>query len=96
MELDVCYDFGIFHSDYLARSADDRDKAIWTYVRKRKMCRCGTREEEWDPAQGGRLNAYFPTVRICPGCVALQRTQEEQAKDIRGAQVGLTRNPDEE
>lgn len=38
-------------------------------VRERRTCRgCGTRPEEWDPARGGRADAYRPESRQCPGC----------------------------
>ncbi|MEU8379782.1 hypothetical protein [Streptosporangium sp. NPDC048865] len=40
---------------------------MWT--RDRQTCRgCGTRAAEWDPAQGGRSDAYRPKSTQCVGC----------------------------
>lgn len=70
---------GIFHSDFLARSQDDRDKAISMWLRKRTTCsQCGTRPEEWDPAQGGHRRAYLAEVQVCRGCQAIA----ERAKGL--------------
>ena len=63
---------GIFHSDFLARSQDDRDKAIWAWLRERQTCpECGTRPDEWDPTNGGDRHAYLAQVDVCRGCQAV-------------------------
>lgn len=68
---------GIFHSDFLARSQDDRDKAIWAHVRKQQACpHCGTRPEEWDPDKGGHRRAYLAEVQVCRGCQAIAERQK--------------------
>lgn len=85
------------HSEFLAYSQDDRDKAIWQYVREQRTCTCGTRPEEWDPEQGGHRHAYFPQITTCPGCVGIERTQqapEMQGDQARGKRISLARNPD--
>lgn len=65
----MCAAYRIPHSQFLAWPASDRDKAIWWHVRQRQTCSgCGTRAEEWDPARGGRLDAYKATPVQCIGC----------------------------
>ena len=72
MELGVCHHYRIPHSEFLAWSQDDRDKAIWMFVRARQTCsQCGTRADEWDPAQGGNRRAYLAEVQVCRGCQAI-------------------------
>jgi hypothetical protein len=78
-ELDYCAPRGISHSHFLggpdAWTDDDRDKALAWADRDRRTHVCGTRREEWDPAQGGRRDAYEFLPAVCPGCEALERAQ---------------------
>lgn len=96
LELEICYDYKIFHSDYLRRSADDRDKAIWTHIGKREICPyCGTSDKEWDEEQGGHRRAYVPRIHECEGCIVRERTQSApELKEGRGRRVILVRNPE--
>lgn len=92
MELGVCAEYRIFHSDFLARSTSDRDKAIWWYARKRAACPgCGTRAEEWDPDAGGSWQAYQAVPIQCEGCLKRHRAQEalEKSKPPPGMHVVL-------
>lgn len=90
MELEVAYEFGMFHSEFLAASADDRDKALWTHSRRRNACpRCGTRKDEWDEALGGHRHAYRGEIHRCQGCVVLERTQDAPQLQGEGRQRGL-------
>jgi hypothetical protein len=85
---------GIFHSEFLARSQDDRDKAIWTYLRDRQTCsQCGTRSDEWDPAQGGDRAAYRAVAKTCRGCQEIEsRTAAlDETRAGRGVKVTLIR-----
>jgi hypothetical protein len=85
-----------FHSEFLALTQDDRDKAIWQYLRERNECpHCGTRAEEWDDDTGQRRQAYVPELIECEGCVVKQRGEKEFEVELRefpGTHVGLTRN----
>jgi len=96
VELAVCADFKIFHSEFLAKLTSDRDKAIWWYARKAKECPvCHTRPEEWDESQGGHRRAYVGTFIDCEGCIVLERTQcAPEISEIRGRSAGLIRNPE--
>jgi len=96
LELAVCAEYRIFHTQFLSRSSDDRDKAIWWWLRKRKECpRCMTRPEEWDEDEGGHRRAYLPRIIECEGCIALERTEQApEMNEGRGRSVGLIRNPD--
>ncbi len=79
---------------FLAWSASDRDKAIWQHLRQRQECPgCQTRPAEWDPAQGGRLDAYKASPRRCRGCAAIQELSESPAlADAPGSYVALIPN----
>lgn len=84
------------HSEFLAYSQDDRDKAIWQFVWERRVCpRCGTRAEEWVDDAGHRRQAYIAELIECEGCVVRERgekTFEVELREFRGTHVGLTRN----
>ena len=97
LELAVCAAYRIRHSEFLGWDSDDRDKAIWHYIRGRQACRhCGTRSEEWDPARGGDHNAYVAEKERCRGCEVTQMAQASLTeKDGRGARIVLIRNPGE-
>ncbi|WP_256789808.1 hypothetical protein [Frankia sp. AvcI1] len=68
-QLALCHAWGIPHSRFLAWPDVDQDKAV-AYARFRAECcpQCGTRDAEWDPAEGGDRHAYAAAVHICPGC----------------------------
>ncbi|MFC3986785.1 hypothetical protein ACFYY8_33560 [Streptosporangium sp. NPDC001559] len=96
IELAVCAAYRIRHSEFLGWDADDRDKAIWQYIRERQACRdCGTRPDEWDPKRGGDRNAYLAERELCRGCEVLQGAQASLAGDpgrIRGERMVLIRS----
>lgn len=94
LELEVCHDYKIFHSEFLAKSQDDRDKAIWAHLRARQTCpRCHTRAEEWEPAKGGDRAAYRAVAKVCRGCQELQSREDTLPKEqrTRGMFVTLIR-----
>lgn len=90
----VCHHYRIRHSEFLSWDADDRDKAVWHYVRERQTCRsCGTRPEEWDPARGGHHHAYVAESERCRGCEVRQAAEASlTGEEGRGVHVVLTRN----
>jgi hypothetical protein len=90
IELEVCHDYKIPHSEFLSWSQDDRDKAIWMHVRNKQTCgRCGTRAEEWDPEQGGHRHAYLAQADVCRGCQALEARENAMTDEQRGAGVHI-------
>jgi hypothetical protein len=75
--LGVCHHYRIPHGEFLAWPDEDRDKAIWMWLRERSTCpHCGTRPEEWDPTQGGNRRAYLAEVQVCRGCQAIAERQK--------------------
>ena len=94
MELAVCRHYRVFHSEFLARSQSDRDKAIWDYQRWRSACPdCGTRPDEWDPDKGGHRRAYRAVITDCEGCIVIERAQAvSEMQQGRGKKVALLRN----
>ena len=98
IELAVCAEYRIFHSEFLAKSVSDRDKAIWWHIRKAKTCpQCRTRPEEWDETQGGHRQAYYAMALQCEGCLKIHRAQETLEKNpIAGAHVALLKRDDPE
>lgn len=92
VELAVCADYRIPHSEFLAWRSTDRDKAIWWLTRQRAACpACGTRPEEWDPEQGGHRRAYIARKHRCYGCEARQQVEAsiDPEKEGRGVHVVL-------
>jgi hypothetical protein len=82
------------HSEFLAWSKDDRDKALWQYARARETCTsCGTRKAEWLESEGGSRTAYEAVVDRCPGCeqVEYKRTTIDDKKAGKGTFVKLVR-----
>jgi hypothetical protein len=75
----VCAEYRIPHSVFLRDwTPQDRDKAIWWQVRKSQMCpSCGTRDSEWDEAEGGSRHAYKAVFTHCRGCEVKARSDEE-------------------
>ncbi|HEY9375045.1 hypothetical protein [Streptomyces sp.] len=94
LELDVCAEYRIPHSAFLAWDQDDRDKAIWHWIWKRQECgTCGTREEEWDESRGGHRWAYVAEKRRCRGCEVREAAEETRtAEDGRGVHIVMIRN----
>ncbi|GAA5048161.1 hypothetical protein HNP84_000231 [Thermocatellispora tengchongensis] len=88
--------YRIPHSVFLSWDADDRDKAIWQHVRERQTCGgCGTRRAEWDPAQGGRADAYTPKAEQCPGCARIE-VLSKGLPEGAGHRIVLVPNVEEE
>lgn len=74
----MCRAYQLPHSEFLAWSKDDRDKAIWQCVREQARCRgCGTRPDEWSD---GDRHAYVPMVDRCRGC-EVKQAEEDRIKD---------------
>ena len=94
IELAVCADYKIRHSEFLGWSQLDRDKAIWHLMQQREACpSCGTRPDEWDPEKGGHRRAYIARKRRCYGCEAKQQVEAsiDPEKEGRGVHVMLER-----
>lgn len=92
----MAHDYRIPHSQFLRWRKDDRDKAIWHYLRERDRCpHCGTRSAEWDEAAGGDRNAYEAALRLCRGCQLRQARQKQLDKGdgpkVSGLYVTLKR-----
>jgi hypothetical protein len=94
LELAVCASYRVRHSEFLAWSDSDRDKALWQHIRAVTTCKqCGTRPEEWDPERGGHRRAYRGVITDCEGCIVIEQTTEApQMKQGRGKKVGLVRS----
>lgn len=96
-----CGPHGIPHSVFLGSdqgwTQDDRDKALAWQELQRQTCRgCGTRAEEWDPAQGGDRTAYVFDVVVCAGCEQRERVEaslsDDDWKTQRGKQLRARRH----
>lgn len=71
-ELQICSEYGIPHSTFLAWDTDDQAKAIAFAIEKGMRCGlCGTAGWEWDETQGGSRHAYQAVENFCHGCYAL-------------------------
>jgi len=93
----VCRAYQLSHSQFLAWSQDDRDKAIWELIRSAETCPgCGTRAAEWRPELGGHPAAHLPKLELCHGCEQLENMRATLAHrdpaEVRGVHVRLVRN----
>jgi hypothetical protein len=98
LELAVCAEYRIRHSEFLSWDIDDRDKAIAFHIRKRMECgRCGTRPEEWDETRGGHRYAYIADHERCLGCERIEAGRAALTGDEgRGVRIVLKPNPNRE
>lgn len=94
----VCSHYRLPHSEFLRWSSDDRDKAIWQYIRERQACQaCGTRRDEWDETRGGHRYAYAAEKTRCRGCELIEAARATVTdEDGKGVHVSLVPNHGEE
>lgn len=87
-------EYRLMHSEFLEKDQEDRDKAISWFVRQRELCpNCGTRDVEWDPAEGGNRHAYGAEIRRCRGCEVKQAAEDSDLSGYgRGIYVAMRRN----
>lgn len=92
----VAHEYRMMHSEFLAKDKDDRDKAIWWYIRQKQTCpACGTRETEWDPTKGGNYHAYGAELYRCRGCEVKQMAEESDLRPYgRGIHIRMRKNDD--
>ncbi|MFD4397199.1 hypothetical protein [Kitasatospora sp. NPDC058478] len=57
---------------------------------------CGTRDEEWQPDQGGDCRAYEVSTTRCAGCAAIERRREELPEGLGAAGLNLGLVPAEQ
>lgn len=54
-------------------------------MRQRQTCSgCGTRPDEWDPQEGGGLDAYAAEPQLCFGCAAVEIQQKAIPENAPG------------
>lgn len=92
----VCASYGIPHSTFTGWDRDDRDKALWWEIHRRTACpQCGTRPDEWNPAEGGHDHAYIAEARQCWGCAEKAPMEKKMADAAQPGQwVALVKNPE--
>lgn len=85
--MSYCGPIGLPRSTFLRWDRDDQDAAIVWQMRRNQTCQsCGTRPDEWDPALGGRDDAYRAELHKCWGCHA-KAAAEKSITDSMGAGV---------
>jgi len=76
MELSLCNEWGIPHSEFLEWEPDDRSKAAAFVMEKSLRCDlCGTAQWEWDE----NIKAYSPIEEFCMGCYYKEITSEDSS-----------------
>lgn len=70
---------------FLSWPIEDQDKALAWQRERAKVCRCGTRREEWvaDP------DAYLGDLDHCEGCDRLEREQDNIPEGAKGVHTRL-------
>lgn len=77
LDLQLCAEYHIPHSEFLSWEPEDRAKAVAFMLEKNERCQmCGTAKWEWDPDQGGRKFAYEAVEELCQGCLRKETLQE--------------------
>lgn len=93
--MELCDRWGIPHSQFLGLGTGtwtrrDRAKALAYRDYQRSVCRdCGTREAEWDEAQGGDEDAYTASAHRCSGCQLIADKQADIPESEHGIKVAL-------
>ena len=91
--MDYCGPRGIPLSVFLDWPVEDQDAALaWQSLENARCPGCGTRTVDWEPELGGSRTAWTPSIRVCQGCVQLERTRDQHADSkFRGLHIELTR-----
>lgn len=73
LEMRVCKEWRIPHSQFLSWEPEDQAKALAHYVFEARRCTaCGVHPEDWpDPT----VPVFEATSDVCPGCAELDRYQ---------------------
>lgn len=99
--VDFCYAHGIPYEHFLGGkdrwTEYSRDIVTMRAMEDLERCsQCGTREEEWNPKQGGDIHAYYPRTTLCLGCKAIEgmhhanyETAKEGVGNTHGQKVRL-------
>ena len=90
-ELQLCSEYGIPHSQFLAWDPDDQAKAIAFAIEKAMRCAmCGTAEWEWIGEDGSRRRPYEAVEHLCMGCYAKSSAQtNDPNRNMDGITVEL-------
>jgi hypothetical protein len=76
---------------------DDREKALAYAAWHNGFCSgCGTRDEWWDPSQGGDRFAFVTETRRCPGCELKEQEREQIPSKAKGIHISLVPNIQED
>jgi hypothetical protein len=86
LELTLCHDWGIPHSQFLDWDPSDRAKATAFFLEKSARCSsCGTAQWEWDDDP----NAFQPVTEFCQGCYRRESALEDREASLAGMTVVL-------
>lgn len=71
IEMRVCKEWRIPHSEFLSWAVEDQEKALGHFVYEGQRCgNCGIHPDDWpDPDEP----VFEATTRVCPGCAELDR-----------------------
>jgi hypothetical protein len=82
LEMSLCNEWGMPHSEFLEWEPDDRSKALAFAIEKGQKCGlCGTADWEWEEDK----RAYTPIEHFCLGCYYKGQLEEDS-----GSQKGTT------
>jgi hypothetical protein len=91
-ELAYCASRAIPHSQFLAWSDDDQDKALaWQRVQMLACPHCGTFDDQWVDEQGRRIDPppFEPVAHMCHGCADKAAFADDLRED-RSSMNGIT------
>jgi hypothetical protein len=84
--MQVCFDIGIPHSEFLEWSGPDRAKALSFAMERNTRCQmCGTADWEWEEDP----HAYVPIEQVCWGCYHKEGARLDKHSDMPGTRTTL-------
>ena len=85
LQLQLCNEWGIPHSEFLSWDPEDKAKALAFSLEKSSRCEmCGTAEWEWEENR----YAYEPVEHFCMGCY-LKHMAGEDGGSMPGTTITL-------
>lgn len=90
-EMNYCGPHGVGWLEFLSWPKVSRDAAILWQQHRAEVCTgCGTHPDEWNPARGGRPDAFEMGPTHCRGCEVRAQAEEQFERDRKRYRRGTT------
>jgi len=90
MEMSVCQEYRIPHSEFMDWPFEDQVKAVALMILKAEECTlCGTHPQDWEENE----DAFVAESKWCPGCYRTDAARDPDA--MAGTTTHMVRNTEE-